>query len=230
MVIAVIAAMQEELDAVKSKAENVAKLTLHNETIYTCRLNGVDCVLALSGIGKVNAARLTQLLVDNFKVAALINVGSAGALKQEHNIGDIIISDACVQADFDLTAFGREIGFIPNLGRYIYADKRLVETVKATAQELSFDVGIKTGVVATRDRFESKREEKLKTGRQFNAECIEMEGAAVAQVCSLSRIPFVVIRSISDIVNDSSVVDFEEFLPLAAKKCSDLLFNVINKI
>ncbi|MDO4743145.1 MAG: 5'-methylthioadenosine/adenosylhomocysteine nucleosidase [bacterium] len=230
MFVAIIAAMQEELDAIKSRADGITEVVLYNEVLYTCKLNGVDCVLALSGIGKVNAARLTQILIDNFKVRCLINVGSAGALKVEHNIGDVVVSTDCVQVDFDLTAFGREMGVIPNVGKHIHADRRLIEVVTSAVDELVFDLRVVKGIVATQDRFESQKEEKLRIGRQFDAECIEMEGAAIAQVCSLNEIPFVVIRSISDIVNDSSVVDFEEFLPLAAKKCSDLLFCVINKL
>ena len=164
-----------------------------------------------AGVGKVNAARTTQILIDNFKIDAIINVGSAASAKDDLDIGDIVIGKELVQHDFDITAFGHPKGYISNVGKYIESDKELVEKVERTINELKDnEFKIKIGTIASGDIFCTDLSMKNKIRDKFDADAIEMEGAAIAQVCELDKVQFVIIRGISDSQNGNNKVTFEK--------------------
>ena len=222
----IIAAEVQEMEAVKEKMQNIQEIKIYNNIFYEGTISNKNCVLARAGEGKVNAARTTQILIDKFEVDAVINVGSAGGLNPELDFEDIVVSTACVQHDFDITAFEREKGYIPNIeDKFIYADKTLLE--KATkAIEASNNKVIK-GIIATGDEFVDNKEKRKELYEQFNAECVEMEGAAVAQVCHLDNIPFIIIRSISDKANGNEKIDFERYLEIVSKRCAEYLEKML---
>ena len=128
--IAIIAAMPEEVAVVKSKMANIKTEQHFGKDFHIGVLSGKECVLAESGVGKVNAAGVAQFIIDKFEPDAIINVGSAGAAEPCAKLGDIIISTSCVQHDFDITAFGREKGFITGIGKNIEADQRLIDIIE----------------------------------------------------------------------------------------------------
>ena len=174
-----------------------------------------ECVLVECGEGKVNAARTTQIMIDNFKIDKLVNVGSAGAINEYLNVKDVVIADKLVQYDFDISGLGYEIGEICNIGKYIYCDKTLVEECKKAIENIeneSYKVVIGIAKMVR---------------KEFNAECVEMEGAAVAQVCYLDKIPFLVIRGISDTPNGNNKIDFRKYLEIASKQSAKILQNLI---
>ena len=172
----------------------------------------------------MNAARVTQILIDTFNIKSVINVGSAGALNPFLNIGDIVIAEKLVQHDFDITAFDHDKGYITGVGDYIYSNIELIEKFKNAANNLKEkDYKIKTGIIATGDIFCTDIEMKNKIYSKFDADCVEMEGAAIAQVCYLDKIPFIVIRSISDSPNGNNEIDFDKFVELASKRCANIL-------
>ena len=188
------------------------------------KINEYNIVLVEAGVGKVNAGRVTQILIDNFKIDAIINVGSAGSATDELNIGDIVIGKKLVQHDFDITAFGHQKGYISNVGQFIESDDKLVLKMKQTIEKIEKDeFKIKIGTIASGDIFctDSKMREKIRN--KFNADAIEMEGAAIAQVCKLDEIPFIVIRSISDKPNGKNEITFEQFLEKASKRCAEII-------
>ena len=220
--IGIIAAEVKEMEAVREKMQNTKEIKIYNNIFVQGRISGKECVLARSGEGKVNAARTTQILIDRFEVDTIINVGSAGALNPELDYEDIVISTACVQHDFDITAFGREKGYIPNIeDKYIYADKLLIEKAENAINQIKTKV-VK-GIIVTGDEFITGKERKEELHKEFNAECTEMEGAAVAQVCYLCNIPFIIIRSISDTTDCNDAIDFNEYLEGVSKKCAEYL-------
>ncbi len=220
----IIAAMQEEMQEI----ENIMT-EKNNEKIYELnfikgKINNTEIVLVKSGVGKVNAARTTQILINNFNVDAIINVGSAGSANDELDIGDIVIGRKLVQHDFDATAFGRPKGYISNIGLYVESDNKLIEKMKQTISNFhDKEFKIKIGTIASGDIFctETKMKEKIKS--KFNADAIEMEGASIAQVCKLDNVPFVVIRSISDTPNGNNNITFEQFLEKASKRCAQIV-------
>ena len=222
----IIVAMKEELEEILKIMKNIIKKEIYNIQYFEGNINATDIIIVESGVGKVNAARITQILIDKLDVKEIINVGSAGALNEELNIGDIVIANKLVQHDFDITAFNHNKGYITGVGDYIESDKILIEKFKNSADKIENGTyKIKLGTIASGDIFCTDVKMKDKIREKFNAECIEMEGAAIAQVCYLDKIPFIVIRSISDTPNGNNAIIFDEFVKLASKRCSEILIN-----
>lgn len=218
--VGIIVAEVEEMEAVKEIMENVNSMDIYNLKIYTGTIGNKEILLVRGGVGKVNATRVCQIITDKFNLDYIINVGSAGGLNENLNIGDIIVGEKLVQHDFDVTAFGREKGFIPETGRFFESDKTLLERCK----DIKIDnQKIVTGVIGSGDVFLTDTGLKEKIKQDFNCDCVEMEGAAIAQVCTLNKIPFLVIRSISDIPNGKNEIDFNEYLKFASKNCAEFI-------
>lgn len=218
--IGIIVAEVEEMDAVKEIMENVNSVDIYNLKIYTGIINKNEVLLVRGGVGKVNAARVCQIITDKFDLECIINVGSAGGLNENLNIGDIVIGKKLVQHDFDVTAFGREKGFIPETGKFFESDKTLLEKCK----DIKIDnQKIVTGIIGSGDVFLTNTNSKENIKQNFNCDCVEMEGAAIAQVCTLNKIPFLVIRSISDIPNGKNEIDFNQYLKFASKNCAEFI-------
>lgn len=223
--IAIIAAMDQELAAIKDKFNKIEENSLKDLTYYTGELNGKEYLLIKSGIGKVNAARVTQMLIDKFDIEYIINVGTAGSLNDSLEIGDIVIGEKLVQHDFDTTAFGDEKGYITGTGKIFESDKNLIEKYIKHISEDKQEYNIIIGTIASGDIFCTEKWMKEKIHTKFNADCVEMEGAAIAQICTLNKVPFIVIRSISDKPNGENQIDFNKFIDMASKRCADLILG-----
>lgn len=220
--------MQEEMEAIKKIMEDISEIEIYNLKFITGKINNKECVLVESGVGKVNASRTTQILIDKFEIEYIINVGSAATASEELQIGDIVIGETLVQHDFDITAFGHKKGYISNVGENVKSDTKLIEKFKQTINDIeNKEYKIKIGTIASGDIFCTENIMKQKIHSKFNADAIEMEGAAIAQVCYLDKIPFIIVRSISDNPNGQNNITFEEYLELASKRCSEILKNVI---
>ena len=222
--IGIIVAMEEELESILDIMDNIEEKEIYGLTFKTGQIEKNKIVVVKCGVGKVNAARVTQILIDTFNVKSVINVGAAGALNPFLNIGDIVIGEKLIQHDFDITAFDHDKGYITGVGDYIYSDSKLIEKFENAANNLKEkDYKIKKGIIATGDIFCTDIEMKNKIFSKFDADCVEMEGAAIAQVCYLDKIPFIVIRSISDSPNGNNEIDFDKFVELASKRCANIL-------
>ncbi len=220
----IITAMQEEMQAIKNIMTEINEQKIYELNFIKGKINNIQVILVEAGVGKVNSARTTQILIDNFEVEAIINVGSAGSANDELNIGDIVIGNKLVQHDFDITAFGHPKGFISNVGEYVESDSKLIEKMEQTISELhNNDFKIKIGTIASGDIFCTEPKMKEKIRNKFNAEAIEMEGAAIAQVCKLDNVPFIIIRSISDSPNGNNNITFDQFLEKVSKRCAEII-------
>lgn len=220
----IIAAMQEEMQEIENIMEEKKNQKIYELNFITGKINSTEVVLVEAGIGKVNAARTTQILIDNFNIDAIINVGSAGSANDELDIGDIVIGDKIVQHDFDITAFGHPKGFISNVGQYIESSSTLIEKMKQTISKMNDnEFKIKIGTIASGDIFCTELKMKEKIRNKFNADAIEMEGAAIAQVCKLDNLPFLIIRSISDKPDGNNNITFDQFLEKASKRCAKII-------
>lgn len=225
--VGIIFAMDEELDALKKYLVIEKEYTIFDLTFYEGFIGDSFCILVKSGIGKVNAARSTQILIDNMKVDYIFNIGVAGGVDERLTVGDIVIGERLVQHDFNLVAFGRERGEIPDIGKFIESDDYLVKI----AEDVVFDdVNTFSGVIASGDIFCSDVEMSKKIGAKFNTLCVEMEGASIAQVCYLSHIPFLIIRSISDVVNGNNSITYEEFLLDSSKNVALFMMRILEKL
>lgn len=224
--VGIIFAMKEELLALKEYLVLEKEYNIFNLTFYEGKINNIDCVLVESGVGKVNAARTTQILIDNIKVDYIFNIGVAGGIDSSLSVGDIVLGDKLVQHDFDITAFNHNKGYIPGIGDYVVADEYLLQASKQVFQEEN--INHKIGTIASGDIFCTESWMSEKINKKFNALCVEMEGASIAQVCFLSHIPFLVIRSISDVPNNDNVVTYEEFLSSSCKIVANAMSKILN--
>ena len=224
--IGIVVAMDEEREEILELMTNVQVKQIYNLRFLTGKINNRDCILIKSGVGKVNAARTTQVLLDNFEVEFVINAGAAGAVNYLLNIGDIVIAKHVVQHDFDITAFGHSKGYITGVGDKVQCDLGLVsafENMLKNIPELSYN--IKLGIVASGDIFCTSIDMKNKINSKFNADVVDMECAAVGQVCYLDDIPFISIRCISDVPDGQNEKTFDDNLKLASKRCAKLIYD-----
>ena len=224
----IIAAMNEEMIEIEKIIKDKQIQKIHELNFIKGKINNTEVVLVEAGIGKVNAARTTQILIDNFEINYVINVGSAASANDELEIGDIVIGNKIVQHDFDITAFGHPKGYISNVGQYIESDNSLIQKMEQVISNMqNNEFKIKIGTIASGDIFCTELPMKEKIRSKFNAEAIEMEGAAIAQVCKLDNIPFIIIRSISDKPNGNNHITFDQFLEKASKRCSIIINNFL---
>lgn len=223
--IGIIFAMQEELIELKKYLHINNEKKIYDLIFYEATLNNQNIILTESGIGKTNAARTTQILIDYYKPEAIFNIGVAGGIVKNLKVGDIIISTSLVQHDFDITAFNHPKGYIPNIGNNIPIDNKLLNTTKNILD--TNNISYKEGVIASGDIFCTKESMATKINTQFNALCVEMEGASIAQTAYLSKTPCLVIRSISDCPDNNNKVTYEEFLETSSNKVAQIMYAIL---
>lgn len=227
--VGIIFAMEEELSALKKYLNIEKEYTIFELTFYEGTIFDTYCVLVQSGVGKVNSARTTQILIDNIQVDYIFNIGVAGGITESLNVGDIVIGEKLVQHDFDITAFNHEKGYIPSVGTYIDADEYLLKIAKEVLENET-EVQVKQGVIASGDIFCTDPHMSAKINSKFNALCVEMEGASIAQVCYLSHIPFLILRSISDTPNNNNVITYEAFLEKSTENIACAMNKVLKEL
>ena len=210
--IGIIGAMEEEVAKLKENMQIQDTSVIAGMEFCQGICEGQNVVIVRSGIGKVNAAVCTQILCDVFKVNAIINTGVAGSLKNEINIGDIVLSEDALQHDMDATGFGYDPGVIPRMEESIFkGDETLLKLAQKVCQEVNPDIQVFRGRVVSGDQFISDHDVKQRIVNSFGGVCTEMEGAAIAQTAWLNKIPYLVIRAISDKADGSAEMDYSEF-------------------
>lgn len=229
--IGIIGAMDMEVETLQAQMV-VNSITLKAKMeFYEGTLGNAEVVVVKCGIGKINAAICVQLLVDMFNVTHVINTGVAGSLNAKLDIGDILISRDVIHHDVDVTIFGYAPGEVPQLGiREFVADEDMVALAKQTCEEVNPDLHAVIGRVVSGDQFISSKEVKERLIATFQGDCAEMEGAAIAHTCYLNRVPFVIIRAISDKADDSADMDYPTFERKAAHDCARLTMEFVQKL
>ncbi|MPQ44313.1 5'-methylthioadenosine/adenosylhomocysteine nucleosidase [Clostridium tarantellae] len=228
--IGVIAAMDEELEVLLKDMKDVSKETISGMIFYKGKLWGKDVVSVVSGVGKVNAGACTQTLATKFNVTSIINLGVAGGVGKDIYPGDVVIGDTYVQHDFDTSVFGDKIGQISRMDTYDFkADNKLVKLAEEASKEVS-NINTFTGRIVSGDQFVADKEKIKWLEDYFNASAVEMESAAIAQVCHINNIPFVIIRSISDNANNGAHMDYEKFKPIAVENSTSILKAMFSKL
>lgn len=227
--VGIIFAMEEELEELLKYLKIEKEYTIFDLSFYEGIINGVYCVMVRSGVGKVNAARATQILIDNIKVDYIFNIGVAGGISKSLKVGDIVIGEKLVQHDFDITAFNHDKGYIPEIGVYIQVDDYLFRLANNVLKS-DDKINVVSGVISSGDIFCTEIKMGQKINSKFNALCVEMEGASVAQICYLNHIPFLVLRSISDTPNNDNVITYEEFLKYSSKNIAYAMSKILLKL
>lgn len=229
--IGIIGAMEEEVNTLKEHMEEVVITKKASMEFYKGKLSGKNIVVVRSGIGKVNAAVCTQILIDDYHVDAIINTGVAGSLKNEINIGDIVLSKDTLQHDMDATGFGYELGVIPRMETSTFAgDSHMINIAKQVCEEVNPDISVYIGRVVSGDQFISEHKRKEKLEKIFGGYCTEMEGGAIGQTAYLNHIPFLIIRAISDKADNSANMDYNEFEIQAIKHTVNLLTQLVIRL
>ncbi|WP_070000678.1 5'-methylthioadenosine/adenosylhomocysteine nucleosidase [Cellulosilyticum sp. I15G10I2] len=229
--IGIIGAMDEEVISLKRKMVIKDIKTVASMEFCTGAINDKEIVVVRCGIGKVNAAVCTQVLIDQFHTQCIINTGVAGGLHPEINIGDIVISSDTVEHDMDASAVGNPKGEIPRMNKtYFEADERLVQIAQDAAEKIDGDHKVLVGRIASGDQFISSIKVKEAIYSMFTAYCAEMEGAAIAHTCYLNQVPFVIIRAISDKADHSADTNFEEFVNIAARNASKMIEAILENL
>ena len=226
--IAIMGAMPEEIEPIIGKLENLKETIYAENKYYEGTYNGQEVVVAYSKIGKVFATLTATILIEKFSCDTLLFSGVAGAISDELKIGDLIIADGVSQHDLDITAFGHPYGYVPEGEVCIPTDVNLRNIAKEVAKEKGLT--LKEGVIATGDQFVANEERKNWIGATFKADALEMEGAAVAVVCSSLTIPFFILRAISDSADMDASFNFDEFLESSAKISADFILSMVKKI
>lgn len=229
--IGIIGAMAQEVAILASQLEDVTTHTHVGSTFHVGRLHGAEVILLQSGIGKVNAAIGTTLLLDTYQPEAIINTGSAGGFGEGLNIGDIVVSSEVRHHDVDAVIFGYEHGQVPNMPAAYLPDERLVK-VAAECVEAMGEVKVTEGLIATGDVFMACPDLVARTRSRFPTMlAAEMEAAAIAQTCHLYGCPFVVIRALSDIAGQGdNHLSFEDFLEQAAEHSSRMVSAMVARL
>lgn len=210
--IGIIGAMEEEVAKLKENMQIQETSVIAGMEFCQGICEGQNVVIVRSGIGKVNAAVCTQILCDVFKVNVIINTGVAGSLKNEINIGDIVLSEDALQHDMDATGFGYDPGVIPRMEESVFkGDEMLLKLAQKVCQEVNPDIQVFRGRVVSGDQFISDHDVKQRIVNSFGGFCTEMEGAAIAQTAWLNKVPYLVIRAISDKADGSAEMDYSEF-------------------
>lgn len=230
MIIGIIGAMNEETEKLIDKMTVLRKMTKASMIFNSGILNDKEVVVVTCGIGKVNAAVCTQVLIDDFHVDYVINVGIAGGLKEDIYPGDIVIGDSLVQHDFDATFFDYKLGQVPRLDIFDFkCNNKLVQIAKSAAKCIE-NHNVYVGRIASGDQFIGSKEKLIWLYEEFNAFACEMEGASIAHVCHLNHIPFVVIRSISDNAINGTHSDYETFSAIAVVNSVQIIDNMLKSM
>ena len=225
----IIGAMEQEVTLLRDKIENRQTLTLAGCEIYTGSLNGVEVALLKSGIGKTAAALGTTLLLELCKPDVIINTGSAGGLAPTLHVGDIVVSDEVRYHDADVTAFGYEPGQMAGCPAAFIADEKLIAAAEQVIKQL--DLNAVRGLVVSGDAFINGAEPLARIRSTFpQAIAVEMEATAIGHVCHQFKVPFVVVRAISDVADKESHLSFDEFLSVAAKQSSLMVENLLAQL
>ena len=225
MVTGVVGAMDSEISLLRD-----AMQVLHTETVagmvfYQGYIHSHPLVLVRCGVGKVNAAVCAQTLILRYGVERVINIGVAGALDRHVNLGDIIISTDTVQHDFDLGGLSLAEGE-PAQGA-IRADPELRQKALRAARTVAANVQVFEGRICSGDQFIAGHAKKQAIVERHGGLCCEMEGAAVAQTCSLNEVPFVIIRAVSDKADDSGKVSFSAFADAVARRSAAIVIDML---
>ena len=230
--IGIIGAMAIEIKHIHAKMQGITKSTIGGIDFYEGTLAGKKVLLALCGVGKVNAAHAASMMVTHFKTKCVINVGIAGGIAPQVGIGDVVIASSLVQHDVEATAFGYALGQVAGTAEAFWqACEELVKKAESAAKEhMQESKKLHTGTIATGDQFIHAPEAKESIWNNFSTLCVEMEGAAMAQVCTIAKVPFVAIRAISDKADGTAHEDFPTFAAETAELSSAIVMDMVGII
>ncbi|TNH07465.1 5'-methylthioadenosine/S-adenosylhomocysteine nucleosidase [Testudinibacter sp. TR-2022] len=229
MKIGIVGAMLQEVEILRNKMSDVTTHQIAGCTLYQGSLHGADVALVQSGIGKTAAAMATTALILLTKPDCVINTGSAGGIAADLAIGDVIVSTETAYHDADVTAFGYAKGQLPGCPATFASNQALIELAQKVVQAQGKSAV--NGLICSGDLFCNDQQQIARIKADFPAAvAVEMEAAAIAQVCFSFDLPFVVVRAVSDVADQVSHISFDEFLPLAAQQSSEMVIAMLAEL
>lgn len=225
--IGIIGAMSVEIEGIQARIEQAETRVIGGNTFVSGKLCGRDVVAAQCGIGKVNAAICTQTMILTYAPELIINSGVGGSLTKGLTFGDIAIADKLVQHDVDTSPLGDPVGLVSTVNKIFFeCDERAVRVIHDIVNQMDGVSGT-IGTIASGDQFIASGERKEWITEQFGAIACEMEGGAIAQVCSVAGVKCAVIRAISDNADDVSHMDYGQFVMMAAERSIEVLLRML---
>ena len=224
MKVGIIGAMDIEVEALKNMMDKAEIDRVSGMEFYSGNIKGADTVVAVAGVGKVNAAVCAQTMILRHSPDCIINVGVAGGLSDKLGIGDIAVADDVCERDMDTSPIGDPKGYISGLNTvYIKTDPRITDMICTATKELG--INYERGTIASGDQFICTKEQREEIISEFNAIAAEMEGAAIGHAAAMNDVPFTVLRALSDSANEESVEDYPTF----AKRAVEISIAIITK-
>jgi adenosylhomocysteine/aminodeoxyfutalosine nucleosidase len=226
--IAIMGAMVEEIEPLLKSVDVIEIVDYAENKFYIAKYKNLDLVIAYSKIGKVFASLTASTLIEKFGCEKLLFSGVAGGINPELKIGDLIVATKLSQHDLDITAFGHPYGYVPEGSVYTEADSSLIEIANSVASDKN--ITLKSGIIATGDQFIANEERKEWICKTFNADALEMEGASVAVICKALKVPFFILRAISDTADMDANFSFDEFLKSSAKNSAEFIISMLDRV
>lgn len=232
LTVGVMGAMREEISPILEGLGKIKEHVIGNNTYYETDSIGengrIKVFIAYSKIGKVHASITAAVLINVFNCQKIIFSGVAGALRDDLQVGDLVLATKLCQHDVDISAFGHPLGFIPESSLYVETDYKLNHLAIQIAQ--NNNINLKQGVIASGDQFIHDVKKRRFLSKQFNADLVEMEGAAVAVVCQNLNIPFCIFRSVSDNADGNADMSFDQFLIISSKKSAQFIKLILHSL
>ncbi|MCR5149222.1 MAG: 5'-methylthioadenosine/adenosylhomocysteine nucleosidase [Eubacterium sp.] len=229
--IGIIGAMEKEVAELKEKMTEKAEKVITGMTFCQGKLSGKEVVIVQSGVGKVNAAICTEALILNYNVDCVINTGIAGSLDANIDIGDVVLSTDAMEHDMDVSGLGYAPGIVPDQDNSVYvADEKLRKAAKEACEAVNPDIKVFEGRVVSGDKFVSDKATKEFLVSTFGGMCTEMEGASIAHAAYLNKVPYLVIRAISDKADDSADMDYPSFQRKAIVHSVRLVTEMVGRL
>jgi len=225
MVWGIAGAIDEEVQYIIDNLTEDSVSQWGKSLLYTGKIKDQDVVVMATGVGKVKSAASIQYMLDHFPVEAVIFAGMAGSANPDVKVGDIVISQRAVQHDFDLGGKG----ILEEMKTaWFEADPKLIDLAVRASYELGFKEKVRLGTVLTGDQamVDSKKREWLWAA--FRGDCVEMEGAAVASVCAQNKVPFVLIRAITDLADEKAKDDFQRTMSKACMDAANIVLAMLS--
>ena len=228
MNIAIMGAMPEEIAPLLEKVGDYTLTQYAGNKYYEAKYAGHNLVIAYSKIGKVFSTLTATTMLQKFGAELLLFSGVAGAINPKLKIGNLIAATRLCQHDLDITAFGHPYGYVPEGKQFIEADAGLIAKAKEVASEMNLE--LMEGTIATGDQFVADPEKNRWIGETFKADALEMEGASVACVCDAMKVPFFILRAISDAADMDASFSFDEFLESSAIESANFIIKMVEHI
>jgi adenosylhomocysteine nucleosidase len=231
--IALVAAMQEELDALLAVFPEHDARVHFNTPLYQARFGGQELVIAQSGVGKVNAACTLALLLSDFAPGCVINTGCAGGLQPGQKILDLVVPEEIVYTDVDVTPLGFAYGQMMGSAPRFQASPALLACFQSLAADHTLNLTCHHGLLGSSDAFIHTPEQLAHIRRQFGGavQCVDMEGGAIAHACTRFGVPFLILRALSDIpCTGDNALDFQTYLSQAAANSAALCFDLVKRL